>query len=150
MQVFEELIKETGQKLGIAMTTDRNMACRLNFSEHKVQMQLDLFPDGERFLITAEVGEVLPGPLRERFFRAALKYNGAHQDKGIFAFSEKKNVLLAFRFFSINATSAEELSTFLKTFVTEIKNWKESLERGETPQVEGMQHSDGGVFGLQR
>jgi hypothetical protein len=150
MQVFEELIKETGKKLGIPMTTDRNMACRLNFSEHKVQMQIDLFPDGERFLITAEVGEILPGPLRERFFRAALKYNGAHQDKGIFAFSEKKNVLLAYRFFSINAATAEEISTFLKDFVLEIKVWKESLERGETPQIEGMQITDGGLFGLPR
>jgi hypothetical protein len=148
MRVFEELIKETGEQLSLPMTLDRNMACRMNFKEHNVLLQIDLFPDGERFLVTSEVGEILPGPLRERFFRAALKYNGENQDKGIFAFSEKKNVLLAFRFFLINATTPVELATFLTGLVATIKLWKESLETGETPIIEGVNMSSGGIFGL--
>ena len=123
MPPFEELIQETGKLLGIAMTTDKRNACKLKFEKLAVTLQIDLSPDGERFLVVSEVGEAPPeGHLRERFFRACLKFNGVHQERGIFAYSERKEVLVSFRFFYVNAMTAEKLSSFLKTFVADVRN----------------------------
>lgn len=150
MQVYEELIKEIGKGLEIDTTVDKKMACRLNFKEAKVTLQIDLLPDGERMMITSEIGEVPEGHFRERFFRAALKFNGVHQNRPIFAFSEKKNVMVAFRIFQINATTAPALIAFIKLMVADTKSWSEQLTRGEVPHIEGTVHSSGSLFGLTR
>lgn len=149
---FENLIHELGKVMDVSLHPDTHQSCLIAFPAEDLSVQIDLDSDTEHILIGTQLGELPPGIYRENILSQALRVNGTSQSpRGILAFSEKNNALVLFQFLKIAFLNGEKLHDFLTLFCEHAKIWKESITRGEIPQMENDTYTSGdSMFGLTR
>lgn len=153
MTPFEELLKELGNYLGITLQADSNQSCRLAFFDSTLFVQIDLTSGADQILVGCELGELQPGPYREKILTQALIVNGVNDlQGGALAYSEKKSQLVLFQFLSLIDLTGEKLYHFLQLFTEQALQWVEAIKRGEVLSLEESSVSTTleSPFGLKR
>lgn len=136
MNPFEELIKELGQKIGRTLLPDSNQSCRLKVDD-QLFVQIDLDASGDKILIGALLGTLIQGTYRNLLFKQAMCVNGTSvTPRGILAYSDKKDSLVLFHFFSLQHINGEKLYHFLRLFIAHARLWRDAISKGEIPQLE--------------
>ncbi|MEZ5314622.1 MAG: CesT family type III secretion system chaperone [Chlamydiales bacterium] len=137
MGVFEHLMQDLGKIIGLNLQLDANLSCCLTFPSDRLSIQIDLDPNGDQILIGTQLGEIFPGPYRERIFIQAMRMNGgSYSPRGILAFSEKNSRFVLFQFLPLPSLNAEQLYQFIQTFCEHAKIWKDAVEKGEIPAMQ--------------
>lgn len=129
MDQFQQLLWDLGEIVEIPFHVDKNHSCNLLLDESlEVQMQMD--EHGEHLILCAFVSEVPPGRFRENVLKDALRVNSSFHPFGVFAFQEKKNLLLLQKLLPIEHLSGEKLLKELEEFIEEADEWRLALESG--------------------
>ena len=149
MTPFETLIHELGEHMGMPLQPDHHQSCRLEFGDG-FSVQIDLEGDADSVLVGSEIGGITPGVFREKIFKQALRINGMSRiPYGTLAFSEMNDTLILFQFLPVATLNGEKLWNFLQPFLEHGKIWKEALERGDVPSIEGdTQRGGSGFYGM--
>lgn len=149
MNPFEDLLKELGTLLETPLKPDEHQSCRIEFLDG-ITIQIDLSSGADQVLIGTDLGELPPGSYRKNILQLALQMNGqTEKQKGILAFSRKKNSLFLFQFFPLATLNGEKLFKFLEVFTEHARFWTTAIRRGETPQLSTQQVTQGsGFYGL--
>ena len=138
MNKFEQLLWDLGEAIHLPLHIDKNQACNILLEEHlKVQMQLDR--NETHLLVCAFVADLAPGRFRENVLREALKANGEPQPHGVFAFYEKKNLLIFHQFFPIDTLNKEGLMQSLELLIQEAEEWYQAIRSGSTAPLKYQQ-----------
>ncbi len=146
---FENLIQQLGAEMGIDLKPDAHLSCLLTFPDDNVSVQIDLDTSGDQILVGTQLGNIPPGPYRERILFQAMRVNGGSLiPRGILAFSEKNDTLVLFQFLPLAFLDGKILHTYIEVFRDHAKIWKEALEHGEIPTIE-EDARQGTMFGLE-
>jgi hypothetical protein len=145
---FEELLKELGIALSIALHPDRLGACKLRIGD-ECHVQLECDAHQENLLIATFICDVPPGKFRENILKDALKSNGPFPKNGTLAYSERNNKLVLFSYLRISNLHGSTLAEFLNALVDKANAWRMGVETGHTSQLVAQTlKSASGIFGL--
>lgn len=147
---FKILVDELAQQLSVKLEPDTHNACRLQFKDGLV---LSMQPNStlDTLRVVVEIATPGQGRYREAILKEALRANGLpYPHVGTFAFSPKTDMLLLCDQLPMEELSGQRLAEIIKQLSDKAREWKESIARGETPVLRGVQsaRASEGVFGL--
>lgn len=147
--LYESLLQELGQVLGLELTPDKNNSCLVKL-KGGLEVQFELNPTGDRFLMGTNLGSAPPGRYRDALFREALKTNGMPPPRpGVLAFSPKADCLVLFRWLPAREINGERIAFLLGPFAERAMAWRQAIQHGDIPQFEGPSaRGHAGLFGL--
>lgn len=152
MQIYESLLQEWGNSVGIPLTINNKQTCRIEFEEEGVTMQIDLDPQGDQLVFGCILGVINPGSYRDSVFKAALRANGlSSSPRGILSYSDKLGALMLHEFMPIATADAEKLGNMIVLFRMHAKAWIDAIKAEGLPtiQAEGKRSAKGsGMFGM--
>jgi hypothetical protein len=145
---FEALLSEVGHALKIPeLQPDRNNSCLIKMPLG-IDIQMEMHPRSQEFVLGSDLGEVPMGRYRENIFTEALKANGMpYPQHGILAYSTKSGHMVLYEIFHTRDLTGQRIADEIPLFVEKAQMWKDALEKGELPAVAGMRTSMG-MFGL--
>lgn len=153
-ELFDSLLKDVGKLFNIDLKPDENQSCLIKL-KGGIEIQLELNKAQDHLILGCNLGQIPIGRYREQVFRAALHSNGLNPPwNGIFAYSKHTDNLVMFEAITLRELSSEKLAFIVPLFTTKAQKWKESIQAGDIPHVEGGVSSGssgskpGGVFGL--
>lgn len=135
MNPLEQLLKELGELLHMALKPDEHHTCLIDFPEEQVQVQLELDDPSEHLLLGSMLGGLTPGLYRERVLQEALCTNGRQQAVGILAYSEKAENLVLFEYLPLTGLDGAKLLVYLERFLTHASAWRAALAKNEIPSI---------------
>lgn len=146
------LLHELGKELHIPdLQPDENNTCLLRILG-KIDVQMEFDKDRDYLLIGTDFGELPPGRYSEDIIEIALKTNHLPPPLyGIFGFSKKNNHFAMYDRLWLKELNGAKLAQFLDSFAQKAKIWKEAIEKGQLPPLDGLTTSDhpgSGMFGL--
>jgi hypothetical protein len=153
MDRFEELLKQVGAQLDIALHLDPNRACNLNINGlFHIQIEEDVRKDA--LLLASFICEVPPGKFRENVLREALKSNNAYPRVGTLGYSDRNNQLALFTHISWYQLTADKFLKSFNPFLEKVDNWRLAITSGhpapENRERKGAQTTAPNIFGLQK
>lgn len=147
---FEVILQELEPYFKCKLTPDTNNSCFIKMGIG-VQIQMELDPYGEDFVVGARLGVISPGRYREAVFREALKANSHSPPRqGIFSFSRKSGNLILFLSIPLKDITQDKLTHLLNPFIAKAQAWTQALSQGAIPigVEEVSTSSKTGLFGL--
>ena len=150
--LFETLLEETGQILGIAdLHPDQNNSCLIGLKSG-VRIQMELDKRGDFLILCCSLGSPPGGKYRENLFRQALKANELLPDQvGIFAYSVKTDHMLLFQKLPLNDLNGQKIAAAITPLSEKAAAWIEAIAHNDVPPLEQTYASSqqgGGMFGL--
>ena len=149
--LFETLLEETGQAMGITLRPDRNNSCLIKLpSGVKIQIEMDKKDD---FLILGcNLGTAPAGKYRENLFRQALKTNELLPNQcGIFAYSPKTDHLILFQKLPLNDLNGQKIFAAITPLIDKAALWIEAIAHNDVPPLEqSTSTQSSGMFGLRK
>ena len=114
----EQLVRELGIRLGLALALDGNGMCRLVFNGGTTVDREALRDDGEKFILYSVLGKLRPGP-RERLYRTLLEANLPTEDNaaGVFALDVERDEVILQRILDATSLTAVHLAEIVENFV---------------------------------
>lgn len=147
--LYEGLLEELGRSLGLTLFPDENYSCLIRLP-NKLEVQVEMDPSGKKMVLGTYLGQLPPGRYREMVFYEALRMNGMPPPHvGTFAYSNKMDKLVLFRWIDLHEMTGEKIAKMLKPFSERAVYWRDAIAAGQVPVVEGIslqEHS--GMFGL--
>lgn len=147
--LYEGMLEELGRVLGVALFPDQNYSCVVKMP-NKLEVHIEIDRKGDKMVLGAYLGQLPPGRYRELVFYEALRLNGCPPPHvGTFAYSNKMDQLVLFRWIDLHEMTGEKIAKFLKPFAERGAQWRDAIAAGQVPVVEGLslqEHS--GIFGL--
>lgn len=147
--LYEGLLEELGRALGLTLFPDENHSCLIRLPS-KLEVQVEMDPTGTKMILGTYVGQLPPGRYREMVFAEALRMNGMPPPHvGIFAYSNKMDKLVLFRWIDLHEMTGAKIAKLLKPFAERGVQWRDAIASGQVPVVEGLSlHEHSGMFGL--
>jgi hypothetical protein len=126
----EQLVRELGIRLGLALALDGNGMCRLVFNAGATVDLEALRDDGEKFIIYSVLGKLRPGP-REPLYRTLLEANLPTEDNAaaVFALDVERDEVILQRILDATSLTAVHLAEIVEKFVDIAVRWTERIER---------------------
>lgn len=147
---FEAILQDLEPYFKCKLTPDNNNSCLVKMGIG-IQVQMELDPYGEDFVIGARLGVISSGRYREAVFREALKANNFYPPRqGIFSFSRKSGNLILFIAIPLRDVNRDKLIKILNPFIARAHIWSQAISRGAIPMgvEETASSSKSGLFGL--
>lgn len=127
---FEELLKELGKAIHLALHSDKNHACSIRL-HGGVLVQLELDSSQENLLLFTKIIELPPGKFREIVLREALKANSFLDPRpGILGYFNNTNHLVLHQRYPLQILNGERLASFLSVFAELADLWRKAIESG--------------------
>ena len=148
--IYEGLLEELGRCLGLTLFPDENYSCMIRLPNH-VEVQIEIDSPGNRMMMGSYLGQLPPGRYREMVFYEALRMNGLPPPHvGIFAYSNKADKLLMFRWIDLHNMTGEKIAKLLTPFSERAAQWRDTIAAGQVPVIEGisLHEQSGHMFGL--
>lgn len=148
--LYSALLQDLGQILKINdLHPDKNNSCLIKFKSG-IKISIEIDKNEENIVLGCDIAEIPPGRYRENVFREALKANGMpHPRSGIFAYSKQTGHLIFFHNIPLKDVTAARIVDALTPFTERALQWKQAIDRGETPtSVIATAGKGGGMFGL--
>lgn len=147
--MYEGLLEELGRALGLTLFPDQNYSCVIRLP-NRLEVHVEIDAAGEKMVLGAYLGQVPPGRYREMVFYEALRMNGMPPPHvGIFAYSNKMDQLVLFRWIDLHDMSGEKIAHMLKPLSERGVQWRDAIAAGQVPVVEGLSLQErSGMFGL--
>ncbi|MCB1137030.1 MAG: CesT family type III secretion system chaperone [Chlamydiia bacterium] len=151
---FNRLCKEFGDRLQINLDPEDKDYVSLTLPDG-CHLLITEYPSSGRFLVQSVIGDIDAGPYRINVLQKALQFN--HQTPpraGTFGFSRKKSLLVFWRDFDLETTTAERLLDCLVDYSFVVTSWREDITRGRVPDFTLQDGSEEkrprapGLFGL--
>lgn len=148
--LYEGLLEELGRALGLTLFPDENHSCMIRMPKTKLEVQIEMDHSGKRMMLGTYIGQLPPGRYRELVFAEALRMNGMPPPHvGVFAYSNKMDQLVMFRWIDLHDMSGEKIAKLLKPFAERGAQWRDAIAAGQVPVIEGLSlHEHSGMFGL--
>lgn len=127
MKRLDDLIEEFSNYLERDFSVDQKGLCTFSIDG---QVKLTIEMKEEEVVVSAPIGEVPPGPYREKVLREALIANRLESRVGILCFDPKEHMLALFDRFPIELMTAEKLEKMLGQMTEVVKFWKDALRSG--------------------
>lgn len=146
---FGALLKEFESFFDCPLNPDDNNSCLIQLVSG-VSIQIEMDRHG-MILFGSRLGSVLMGRYRENLVRQALKSNEATlPSSGVIGFSVKTNQFILFVKLNPLLLNSNQIMSVLPPFIAKATLWKESIEKGEIPQITPTTASNesSGMFGL--
>jgi Tir chaperone protein (CesT) family len=146
--LFDALLSEIGHALKLPdLHQDRNNSCLIKMPTG-IDIQMEMHPRLQEFILGSDLGEVPLGRYRENIFMEALKANGMpYPQHGVLAYSTKSGHMVLYEKFHTRDLTGQRIADEIPLFIEKAKIWKDALEKGEIPAVTGVRTSMG-MFGL--
>lgn len=149
--LYGELLQELGKIIKIDnLHPDKNNSCQIKYKSG-ITVSIEIDKNEENIVIGCDIAEVPPGRYRENVFREALKANGMPYPRiGTFAYSKQTSHLIFFHSLPLKDISAAKIADALGLFNEKAIQWKQAIDRGETPSfvTATIGKGGGGMFGL--
>jgi hypothetical protein len=129
MDRFQQLLWDLGELIELPLHLDKHNACKLLIDE-KLPVQIEIDPEKEQLLVAGMIAELPPGRFRENVLKETLKLNATYHPFGIFAFVEKINILVLYKYLLMSDLNGEKLTDFLEIFVDELVSWNSAITSG--------------------
>lgn len=142
MELFEELLTQLSQTMGIPLKIDTHGTCLIALDK-ELQVYLEPDKDPHQLIIGIVLGRLSPGKLRENFMKAALQANNApYPNYGTFAYSRRTDQFVLFDRLYMDKAEGKMILDHLMAFADKAKLWKLALQTGrfpikEQPQAKG-------------
>lgn len=129
---FEELLKDLGKELGLALKIDQKNACSIQIHAHLI-IQLQLDTAQENLWIFSQLVDTPPGKFRENIFKETLKAN-YKKDPIIasFGYLSSTNQLAIFQKYPLSILDGKRLAGFLGAFLELGEVWREAILSGQS------------------
>lgn len=149
---YVELLELAGKHFSCELEPDPNNTCLLSV-DGEVEVQLEMDPTQDFFVMGTKIGELPPGKFREEVLKEALIANNRpYPRNGNLAYSRKLNCLVMYEMFEIKHFPLEVIISVLTLFIENAKKWKRALSAGQTtPYTQADQDAskgNGKMFGL--
>lgn len=147
---FGALLKEFESFFDFPLNPDDNNSCLIQLvSGVAIQIEMDRYG---MILLGSRLGAVLMGRYRDNLIRQALKSNEATlPSSGVIGFSIKSNQFILFAKLNPLSLNSNQIVNALPPFIAKATLWKESIGKGEIPEITPTttsNESSGGMFGL--
>jgi len=145
---FGALLEELGELMNTKLTPSANNSCRILLPDN---ISLTIEPDvmGVLLDIVVEISPPGEGKYRENILREALRCNGTIKPRiGTFCYGQKTNNLLLYQSVELEDLTATRLFEINEQLLEKARYWKEAIERGEIPALQGSNGHHEGIFGL--
>lgn len=156
---YDQLLQEISDLIEVPdLKPDASNTCMITLPSD-LEVYMEFQEEEDFFLLGAMLGEVPPGALRIGVLKAAMQENGKDVPLvGNFAFNDENAQIFFFKRWNSDAVTAREVANTWAKFIPKAEEWREALQRGEAPYVEGTttaaggpgggQQERGGMFGL--
>lgn len=147
--IYEGLLEELGRSLGLTLFPDQNYSCVVRLP-NRLEVHIEIDQTGERMVLGAYLGQLPPGRYREMVFYEALRMNGLPSPHvGTFAYSNKMDQLVLFKWIDLHDMTGEKIAKMLKPLAERGVQWRDSIAAGQVPVIEGISlHERSGMFGM--
>lgn len=136
MNPFEDLIRALGIQMGLALKVDSHQSCLLRYPDG-LTCQIELTGGADEVMLGSFLGELPPGPFRDKALIQAMQVNGLTiTPRGILAFSPKKGGLILFMKVPLSSLTGEKLHHLLMGFVAHAGAWYSGIKGGVVPTIE--------------
>lgn len=134
MEEYDKIIEQLGHAMSFPLKADRNGSVVL-LIEEEMRLQIELEKEGQFLMVAATIGDLSPGPLRQKILHNALRANASpHPRYGIFAYSRQANQLVLFDWIRMEGLTGRRLFEYLEPFAEKAWAWTEGVKRGSVPE----------------
>jgi hypothetical protein len=148
---YEAILHDVGRQLNIPnLAPDRNDSCLVSLAEG-IDVQLEIHPRSNKFLICFNLGSPPPGKYRENLLKECLKANAIPPPRhGIFGYSAKTESLYFFKMLDQAGLDGQKVFEQLTAMKETALLWANAIKAGDIPAstTGSSSRSTMGVFGI--